>query len=96
MALPLVFQLDTRRPLDITGAVLQLVFDPIAGSPPANVRYTGTGSFAVTNGPLGLATYTLATADTATPGYWLVYAVATGPAGRRTSSPIELQIVPAP
>lgn len=98
MTLPCVFQLDGGQPLNITGASLQLIFDPVPGSPPSNVRYVGTGTFTVTNAQGGLANYTTVAADTAGgTGYWLVYAVATfpGPAPR-TSSPIEIQIIAAP
>lgn len=97
LTFPCTFIQDDGTPLNLTGASLQLIVDPVPGSPPQNTRFVGAGSFAVTNAAGGLASYTNAAGDTSNPGYWIMTAVATYPGSQpRYSDPLQLLIRPAP
>lgn len=97
LTFPCTFVQDDGTPLDISGAALEIIFNPVPGSPPQNVRFIGAGSFALVDGPGGKANYTNVASDTANPGYWIITGVATKAGSQpRYSDPLQLLIRPTP
>jgi hypothetical protein len=88
--MPLIVQFDTRNgELPITGNALSLVMTNGA------TRHVGTGTWNITDGAAGHATYTFSDADVATPGTWSLQASRTV-AGKVQHTDTRLMQIVAP
>lgn len=81
-------QLTTGAATDLTGATMSVVFS-------GPNRFTGTGTFNVTNAVAGTFTYTFSSADVAVAGDYELQFIATYGGKPRLYLPVMLRILPA-